>query len=41
MAADIDGANARWVTQTTLAADPFRAGWQLAAALGLVSGVHA
>jgi hydroxymethylbilane synthase len=41
MAADIDGANARWVAQTTLAADPFQAGWQLAAALGLVSGMHA
>jgi hydroxymethylbilane synthase len=41
MAADLDGANARWITQTTPAADPFRAGWQLAEALGLVSGVRA
>lgn len=41
MTADMDYANARWVTRTAPAADPLRAGWQLAEALGLVSGVRA
>jgi hydroxymethylbilane synthase len=41
MAADIDGANARWVAQRAPAADPFQAGWQLAEALGVVSEVRA
>ena len=41
MTADMDYANARWVAQTAPAADPLRAGWQLAEALGLVSGVRA
>jgi hydroxymethylbilane synthase len=41
MAADMDDANARWITRTAPAADPFHAGWQLAEALGLVSGVRA
>jgi hydroxymethylbilane synthase len=39
--ADMDYANARWVAQTAPVADPYRAGWQLAEALGLVSGVRA
>ncbi len=41
MAADSDDANLRWIARTTWASDPGRAGWQLAEALGLVSGVRA
>ena len=41
MAADADYANPRWITRTAPASDPGRAGWQLAEALGLVSGVRA
>ncbi|MGI8858333.1 MAG: hydroxymethylbilane synthase [Thermomicrobiales bacterium] len=41
MTADRDDANARWITRTAPAADPYRAGWQLAEALGLVSEVRA
>jgi hydroxymethylbilane synthase len=41
MAADADYANPRWIAQTAPAADAGRAGWQLAEALGLVSGVRA
>jgi len=41
MAADMDYANARWIAQTAPAADPLAAGWQLADALGLTTGVRA
>ena len=41
MAADADYANPRWIVRTALVSDPGRAGWQLAEALGLVSGVRA
>jgi len=41
MAADMDFVNARWIARTAPAADPFAAGWQLAEALGLATGVHA
>jgi hydroxymethylbilane synthase len=41
MAADRDDANPRWIARTAPASDPGRAGWQLAEALGLVSGVRA
>lgn len=41
MTAAFDGGNPRWVARTAPAADPFGAGWQLAEALGLVSGVRA
>jgi hydroxymethylbilane synthase len=41
MAADVDDANPRWIVRTAPASDPGRAGWQLAEALGLVSGVRA
>lgn len=41
MAADMDSANARWIARTAPAADPLAAGWQLAEALGLATGVRA
>lgn len=41
MAADTDEANARWIACTAPAADPFAAGWQLAEALGVATGVRA
>ncbi len=41
MTAEMDARNPRWVTHTAPAADPFRAGWQLAEALGLIAEVRA
>jgi hydroxymethylbilane synthase len=41
MAADLDDAHPRWIARTAPAADPERAGWQLAEALGLASEVRA
>lgn len=41
MTADLDSARARWITRSAPAADPVRAGWGLAQALGLVSEVRA
>ncbi|MHB8646637.1 MAG: hydroxymethylbilane synthase, partial [Thermomicrobiales bacterium] len=40
MAADADSANPRWIARTAPASDPGRAGWQLAEALALFSGVR-